>query len=342
MQNSITPKQEADQLHQQIINYGTMAATALYEMCRCLKRMRDAKLYTERGFASFEEYVEQDVGIGHRHAYNYIRVYEQLGDTVLQSTASLGITKLELIARLPIADRQELLDDPETATESVAELKKKVAELTRKGEQMYLLEAENSELRGAVDELTASQEELQERLNAQTQVVQGFTEEEVAEKAEEKYDEGYDAGLAFAERRKEEEISAIRETMEREKKSEIALIRKTAAADAEKAAKVDREKAIEAAVKKARAEEREKLSAVSKEAEAAIERAEKLQKELELAGNEDTTAVSLLFGQMRNLINDVCGRLDSISTTDTETADKLRRAFGQLLDLAKETIGGDS
>lgn len=341
MSTAITPKQEADQLHQQIINYGTMAATALYEMCRCLKRMRDAKLYTERGYDSFEAYVEQDVGIGHRHAYNYIRVYEQLGDTVLQSTASLGITKLELIARLPLADRQELLDDPETATESVAELKKKVAELTRRGEQMSLLEAENTELRGMVDELTASQGELQAQVNSQTQVVQGFTKEEVAEKEGVKYEEGYEDGEAAAEKRGEEKLEALRKTLERDKKDAIALVEKNAAAEAEKAVKAKTEKAIAEAVKKARAEEREKMGAITKEAEAAIERAEKLQKELALAGNEDTTAVSLLFGQMRNLINEVCERLGKIGETNSETADKLRGAFDRLLNLAKETIGGD-
>ncbi len=85
---------EAAKLHAQIMANGQVAASALLEFCKGLKRMRDEKLYTELGFDTFEDYTEKLAGIKSRMAYHYISCYENLGTTFLQSNANLGITKL--------------------------------------------------------------------------------------------------------------------------------------------------------------------------------------------------------------------------------------------------------
>ena len=59
---------EAMELHAQIMASGGAAARALVEFARLLKRMKDERLY-EAFDQSFDEYVENQVGIRKRQAY---------------------------------------------------------------------------------------------------------------------------------------------------------------------------------------------------------------------------------------------------------------------------------
>lgn len=92
---------EALNLHYEIIAKGNLAASAMVDFCQNLKRMRDERKYLLLGHETFEEYVEQDVGIKQRQAYTYIQALESLGEKYLQSNASLGISKLGMLAALP-------------------------------------------------------------------------------------------------------------------------------------------------------------------------------------------------------------------------------------------------
>ena len=101
-------KREAVELHFEIKKNGDLAAGYLCEFAASLKKMRDKRLYTELDFESFDDYVEQAVGIRKRQAYNYIQALEALGYKELQSNANLGITKLQLLSKLTVTERQEL------------------------------------------------------------------------------------------------------------------------------------------------------------------------------------------------------------------------------------------
>lgn len=68
----ITDYEEAFRTHQRIMANGTIAAQALFEVCKDLKHMRDEKLYAALGYENFEDYCEQMAGIKSRMAYNYI------------------------------------------------------------------------------------------------------------------------------------------------------------------------------------------------------------------------------------------------------------------------------
>ncbi len=140
---------EAVKLHNEIMANGNIAANALFEMCRCLKRMRDEGLYTELGFDDFDTYCEEKANIKKRQAYNYIRIYEDLGSGFLQSNAQIGITKLELLTHVPAPDRADFLEKNKPEEISVSELKKRIDELERengmKGEQLSMLEKDIAE-----------------------------------------------------------------------------------------------------------------------------------------------------------------------------------------------------
>lgn len=159
--------EKAVELHAEIMEHKNAAANALYEMCVCLKKMRDEKLYTELGFSDFGEYAEKKCGIQQRWAYSYIRTLEKLGSDVLQSNANAGITKLELLTHVPDLDRAEFIESTDIEDISVAKLKEKIAELEKenamKGEQLSMFEKKeaeapetDAELRAKIEELTAS------------------------------------------------------------------------------------------------------------------------------------------------------------------------------------------
>ena len=128
MENYLTKREEAYSIHQRILTNGKIVQSALLDMCKDLKRMRDEGLYQELGYDTFEDYSEQACGIKQRQAYSYISAYEKLGERYMQENASLGITKLELISQISSYEREEFLEKNDVEELSTRELKKQVEE----------------------------------------------------------------------------------------------------------------------------------------------------------------------------------------------------------------------
>ena len=157
--------EQAYRLHNEIMAAGNTAASALLDLCKKLKAMRDLKLYKALGQETFDDYCTDMVGIHSRQAYNYISVYEKYGDTNLQSNANLGVSKLLLLSQLPPDERQQMLENPKTTEMTVAEIKELVEKAKKQGEQLSFFEAELEKANGKTNEL---QEELNELKNAPT------------------------------------------------------------------------------------------------------------------------------------------------------------------------------
>lgn len=150
----------ATQLTQRIMANGKIAASSMIEMGRDLKVVRDERLFTEMGYENFEEYCEKKIGIGKRHGYNFIQIYEKFGEEKLGQLQQLGITKLLEIAKLDDEDADDLMQHNDVNALSVRELSAKVDEYRNKFEQLTLqLEeeksknAENTSLESQVEEL---------------------------------------------------------------------------------------------------------------------------------------------------------------------------------------------
>jgi len=167
--NELTQEYKAAvETHKRIMANGEICAFSLLEICKDLKKMRDEKLYEEFGYSSFGEYVEKAVGIKPRQAYTYIQTYERLGSTVLQSNASLGITKLNLLAQINPQERSQVIENGEYGKMSVAEIKALVKKCNDQGEQISLLNqqisdvqaAEKEKLQNKIEELKAQIEKL--------------------------------------------------------------------------------------------------------------------------------------------------------------------------------------
>lgn len=157
-QNAGTPEYSAAvSLHQQIIVNGRLAAEHLVEMCRCIKQMRDEKLYTSLGYDDFGNYCEDMLKIKARQGYSYIKIYEELPQSFLQSNANIGVTKLELLTHVNPLDREEFVQNTNlneiTVNELKAEIEKLKVENGEKGEQLSMFEKQNSDLENKVSDL---------------------------------------------------------------------------------------------------------------------------------------------------------------------------------------------
>ena len=291
---------EAVKLHQNIMLNAELAANSMVAMCRDLKIMRDRRLYEELGCAEFSEYTENLVGIKARQAYTYISTYEKLGDTVLQSNATLGITKLSLIAQMNAEDRAEMLESGQADDMTVAELKKLVEENKNQGEQISILNAEIEELKkkeseGADgSELESEIEDLKKQLDEKHALVEKLENDlEESKKAE------------------------VPDTKALEEKIESKILKK---AEAEKKkAFSDGEKSAENAAK-------EKINALNSQIEAAQNRAQELEKQLALSDSASAEA-KVYISSIQAEFNALMG---VISSMPTEQAEKFKGAVKKL------------
>lgn len=159
----------AAQLTQRIMANGKIAASSMIEMGRDLKTVRDERLFTEMGYENFEEYCEKKIGIGKRHGYNFIQIYEKFGEEKLGQLQQLGITKLLEIAKLDDEDADDLMQNNDVNALSVRELSAKVDEYRNKFGQLTLQLEEEKSKNAESDSLESQVEELRKQLEAARQ-----------------------------------------------------------------------------------------------------------------------------------------------------------------------------
>lgn len=307
--------QGAMELHTRIITSGNIAATALLDMCKSLKQMRDRRQYIHLGYNTFEGYCEQMANIKARQAYTYISTIERLGESVLQSNAGLGITKLELLAQLPEDKRDEVADA--AAEMSTRELKEKIAELTRAQEQISMLEnqlaGQNEINQGLADSLTATD---RERLHLKDEL-------DMARKSQQ----------IILPPQPEADPEAIRKEIETkmlaQKKAEVEKIRAE----------------LEDEMDQAKAESFEKgkklgfaaIQGIEAEKAAALKMAADLEKKLQTEGS--ATVEQIVFGHIFTAFQEQYNKLlSSIGRMDPEVAPKYRGAMAKFIGMMTDRL----
>ena len=337
---------QAMQLHSDIMANMRAAATAMVEFCRQLKEMRDRKLYSALGFARFEDYAEQAVGIKWRQAYNYIQVYERLSPQLLEQNAGLGVTKLLLLTQVSAPDRAEFAGEKRPCGHTVEEIKALISEKNGLAQQISMLETEKADAENSETFLKKEVARLQAESREKDELLEKLRQEPVETCAE----EGGDAEQCV-------DLDAVRAEAAMAARAEAQKLAEAEKAEAVRAARADeREKAKRAAEKaqadageksescgaraKAQAEqERAELENAAKQAE---ERAHELEKRLEIAGDQDTLRFSLLFEGIQRDMNTALGLLNSMrGKGNTDKADKLGSAMAQLLGQAAELARGE-
>lgn len=308
MENYLTKREEAYSIHQRILTNGKIVQSALLDMCKDLKHMRDEGLYQELGYDTFEDYSEQACGIKQRQAYSYISAYEKLGEGYMQENASLGITKLELISQISSYEREEFLEKNDVEELSTRELKKQVEEFKNQIEQLTF-NFESASKENA--ELTQQLKDIQDNMVDSTITAEIDTEsikDAVSKAVEEAKAETADEINKLKNQLKEQQAKV--KAAEDSKKAEI----KKATAEANEKANKKIDKLL-----KEKSDADEKLKEALKSAKAAN-------------ADEDVTAVRFLFNNLQSTANEIKEHITRINQKNSEQATKLSAVMIKVFD----------
>lgn len=133
---STEQRKQALELHYKIINSADIAQSALWDMCKNLKEMRDSKLYKALGYANFEDYCETEVGLKRRQALKYVAIVENVDIKNVQSTAHLGTEKLYLLSTIDKEQQHEISEKVNLEETTVKQLKAEIDSLKGKNKEL--------------------------------------------------------------------------------------------------------------------------------------------------------------------------------------------------------------
>lgn len=144
---TLQPQQEAIMITERIRANGRIAVNAVCSIGKDLRYMKIEGLYRHIGYDNFEDYAEKEFSLKRRQAYQYISVYENLGEDFVQSNAQLGITKLSLLTQIDTEGRQEIIQNNDLDGMTVNEVRELIEKCRIQGEQLSFLEGENEKLK---------------------------------------------------------------------------------------------------------------------------------------------------------------------------------------------------
>lgn len=319
MENYITKREEAYIVHNRILANGKIVQTALIDMCKDLKMMRDQSLFAELGYETFEDYSEKACGIKQRQAYSYISAYEKLDKDYFENNTHLGITKLELISQISSYEREEFLAENNVDELSVRELKKQVDDFKNQIEQLsFNLESTEAENK----ELTQQIKDMQDNLT----------------------DTPLTDVVATVEPDSEAIQSAVDEAVKREQAANAETIKKLQAQVKEQKAKVkevteSKDKEIKEAKKDALEKANQKIDKLLAEKQQTDEKLQQALKSAKAANaDEDITAIRFLFTNLQSTANEIKGHLDKVASRDFEQAEKLSSVMKNTLNSIAESL----
>ena len=177
----LSEKDQYTILHNEIVQCGSMATTCFVQFMAKLKAMRDGKLYRAVGIETFEQYVEDQVGMKRSQAYKYITVYEKLPLEFVHSSGQIGITKLALLAPLDETEREQLMEEVDVESATVKELKQAIADrdqqIEEQAEQLSERDLQISEQSQQIFEQAHELQELDKLLGKKNQQMEAITAE---------------------------------------------------------------------------------------------------------------------------------------------------------------------
>lgn len=151
------------------------AAVSLIEVGRCLKEMKEGRLYTSLGFASLEEYSEAKLGIKRSQAYKMMQITEKLPEEFVQSVGQIGIEKLALLALATPEERETVREQVDLSEVTVKELKAEIAALRKEKEDLARTADQIDTYAKQFDDLTASRNLAENRADRLTDQVKRLT-----------------------------------------------------------------------------------------------------------------------------------------------------------------------
>lgn len=132
MKNDIVSFEEQ---HNKIVQAGNKVGLYLYEFCKALLDMKESKVYETAGYTSFEDYTLRALNIKKSQAYIYVKLAGQYSKDFFQSTGKIGVTKLELLAKLPEEEATAFIQENRIEDMSVKDVKRTLATYQDKKEE---------------------------------------------------------------------------------------------------------------------------------------------------------------------------------------------------------------
>lgn len=319
MENYITKREEAYIVHNRILANGKIVQTALIDMCKDLKMMRDQSLFAELGYETFEDYAEQACGIKQRQAYSYISAYEKLDKDYFENNTHLGITKLELISQISSYEREEFLAENNVDELSVRELKKQVDDFKNQIEQLsFNLESSENENK----ELTQQLKDMQDSLSDSE--ISEFAA--TVEPDPEIIQQAVDAALKEQKTADAKKIEKLKNQLSSERDKYDALSK-------------TKDKEIQEAKKQAAEQANKRIDELTAKNKAADEKLQQALKAAKAANaDEDITAIRFLFTNLQSTANEIKGHLDKVASRDSEQAKKLSDVMKNTLNSIAEGL----
>lgn len=303
---------EAQQLHIRILSNGQLAASALFEFCQGLKKMRDERLYIQLGYDNFEDYAEQAVGIKQRQAYSYISALEKLGPSILQSNAKFGITKLAILAQIKPIELDEFVQEHDVDEMSTRELQETVAKLNAAEEQITFLSTDKKDLQDELSVKEQENEELKQQLES--------TSSSPSPEAGDVFDEGIEKQIAEA-------VEQAKKEAEKAHRKELEDIK----AQQKKQGKIEIEKAV--------AEEKEKNELLLSEKQKSDLKLEEALKQAKVNNADpELIKINFMFGDLQVCLKGLIDNVILYSVENPEKAKKLKLAILNVFDGFKKRL----
>ena len=312
--NNLPERVQAEELHRKILLNANMACASFVEACKCLKEMRDTKLYTQLGFEKFEDYTLQALNIKERQAYTYIQTIERLGERFLQSNAEVGITKLSLLTALPPDEREKIAEENDLAGMSTEEVKRLVKEHDERGEQIGLLE----------EELEKAKKDLEDAKNKPTLVAVAEPDKETIDKIRSECNAAADRQIKAAQKEADKKVKDAKK--EFDAKLETETKKAAEAATAEVNEKLENYK--------------NQLEEINREKEEALKRAGALEKKLSVSSSPETVKFTFYFDALQKDYSALLDCLQMIKKQDATTAEKFKEAMQKYCEIIKVKLEG--
>lgn len=325
-------QRRAAALHFEILAAVESHINTALDLGRKLKQMRDSGGYRALGFESFEGYARAAAGMGQRQAYNYILIAEKVPERLAAQNAEAGVTKLALLAQLGPRDQEEVAGEGQLAGITVAELQELISQKNGLAEQLTMLQDARQLGGEPVAEVQSAEVDLEEiRREAEAE-----GRRQAWEEAKAQAEQMQQRAEAEAQQKAVAQAQAEAERRIREERKKAAAELNKKLEKAEKKAAAERAAAVEAAKQEGIAQGEAKAGAMTRRAQEAqaeaLARAEALQKQLEVAGDSETTKFLVLFDQLQATYRQMAGVLEELQTAGKgEKADKLRGALGKAL-----------
>lgn len=321
-ENNLPAATRAIQITERIRANGRTAVNAVCAIGKDLRTMKIDKLYTELGYTEFEDYAEKEFDLKRRQAYQYISVFEKLGEEFVQSNAQLGITKLALLATANPEDRAEIMESEDLQSMKTRELEDLLDKYKQQGEQLSLLQEKNTVLEARVEELESEPKDVQVATK-EVPVPDKETEEQLKKKTQE---------LISANAEKDsmrKELNAANAELEMYKKSSADTRKKISEEVEKEKKKLSKElKDIETRLQNARAAAEQAKENAEKEKAEFLKQIEELKQAAQKPPeNADKSNFKVLLS---TVYRDMLGLVEFIK--DTEGAER-KQYFGKALEI---------